>query len=251
MNRIDLDGRVAVVTGGAGEIGKAIAARLLNSGASVWLWDRLESALQASVSALSSEGTVHSQCVDICDPASVKQAVTQIRKAAGGRIDILVNNAGVSGPFVPLAQLSLDEWRYVVDVNLTGAFVCSQAVLGAMLDGGYGRIVNVASVAAKEGTPLLSAYSAAKAGMVAMTKSLGKELATTPVLVNCVTPGPTRSRMTANSPPEQVAAMISKSPMQRMMEPAEVAAMVAWLCSGDCSYTTGAVHDLSGGRSTY
>lgn len=250
MNKIDLEGRVAVVTGGSGEIGKSIAKRLLQSGASVWLWDLSEEGLKKACSELSPDGQAQWQRVDICDPANVEAALVRATQG-GGRVDILVNNAGISGAFLPLEEYPLDEWQRVLNVNLTGAFICSKAVVPVMREGGYGRIVNVASVAAKEGTPRLSAYSAAKAGLVAMTKALGKELADTKILVNCIAPGPTRTRMTAESPPEQVALMVSKSPMKRMMEPHEVAAMVAWLCSEDCSYTTGSVHDLSGGRSTY
>lgn len=250
MNRIDLEGRVAVVTGGAGEIGKAIAKRLLQSGARVWLWDLMPEGLNSATEELVAHGSVQSHCVDICSAESVNEAVAEIVRTTA-RLDILVNNAGISGPFLTLEEFPLEQWRRVVDVNLTGAFICSKSAIAPMRASGYGRIVNVASVAAKEGTPCLSAYSAAKAGMVAMTKALGKELAETPILVNCVTPGPTRTRMTAETPPDQLALMISKSPMKRMMEADEVAAMVAWLCSPDCSYTTGAVHDLSGGRSTY
>ncbi|ABE36219.1 short chain dehydrogenase family protein [Paraburkholderia xenovorans LB400] len=250
MNILDLKTRSAVVTGAAGAIGKAIAKRLLDSGAAVCLWDINEEAVKQSCAELTESGPVEWAVVDICDPLAVSVGLARVIENVG-RIDILVNNAGVSGAQVPLEEYDLSEWRRVIESNLTGAFVCSQAVIGAMRAGGYGRIVNVASVAGKEGSPRLSAYSAAKAGMIAMTKSLGKELAMSPVLVNCVTPGPTRSRMTAETPKEQLALMLSKAPMQRMMEPHEVAAMVAWLCTEECSYTTGAVHDLSGGRSSY
>lgn len=250
MNAIDLKNRSAIVTGGAGEIGKAIAKRLLESGASVWLWDVNKDGAKQSCIELSELGVVESDVVDICDPQAVSTALARVIDKTG-RIDILVNNAGVSGTQVLLEEYELSEWRRVIESNLTGAFVCSKAVIEPMRRGGYGRIVNVASIAGKEGSPKLSAYSAAKAGMIAMTKCLGKELALSPILVNCVTPGPTRSKMTADTPPDQLALFLSKVPMQRMMEPREVAAMVAWLCSEDCSFTTGAIHDLSGGRSTY
>jgi NAD(P)-dependent dehydrogenase (short-subunit alcohol dehydrogenase family) len=251
MNAIDLRDRVAIVTGAVGEIGFAIAKRLVESGARVWLWDMSEEGLRTANSALQAHGAVDGVCaVDICDEAQVAAGV-ELALRKSGRIDILVNNAGISGPHAPLSEYTLAEWRKVVDVNLNGAFICTKAVLAPMTAGNYGRIVNIASIAGKEGSPFLSAYSAAKAGMIAMTKTLGRELGNSAILVNCVTPGPTRSRMTADTPPEQLKLMLSKVPMGRLMEPSEVSAMVAWLCSEDCSFSTGAVHDLSGGRSAY
>jgi 3-oxoacyl-[acyl-carrier protein] reductase len=165
-----------------------------------------------------------------------------------GGVDILVNSAGISGPHLPAWQMDPQDWRRVLDVNLSSAFYCCRAAIPHMLEAGYGRIVNVASVAGKEGSPLLGAYSASKAGMIGLTKVLGKELATSGVLVNAITPGPTRTEMTANTPPAQVQAMVSRVPMNRMMEPEEVAAAVAWLVSRECSFTTGSILDLSGGR---
>lgn len=250
MNAIDLRGRRAVVTGGSRGMGLAIARRLLQSGATVSVWALKDAALDAAGSELQEHGAARTQGVDVSDEAGVKDAMREAVSAMGG-LDILVNSAGISGPHVPLWECSTEDWRKVIDVNLTSAFFCCRAAVPHMLQAGYGRIVNVASVAGKEGTPLLAGYSASKAGMIALTKTLAKELATSGVLVNAITPGPTRTEMLANTPPEQVKAMLSKVPMQRLLEPEEVAASVAWLVSSECSFTTGAVHDLSGGRATY
>ena len=250
MNSIDLNGQRAVVTGGSRGMGRAIAQRLLQSGATVTVWALEDAALAHCEQALSAFGTVHVRGLDVSDEAGVA-AATQEAVAAMGGIDILVNSAGISGSHVPLWECSTADWRRVLEVNLTSAFFCCRAAVPLMIEAGYGRIVNVASVAGKEGTPLLAVYSASKAGMIALTKTLAKELALSGVLVNAITPGPTRTEMFENTPPEQMKAMLARCPMQRLLEPEEVAASVAWLVSRECSFTTGSVHDLSGGRATY
>lgn len=250
MNTIDLRNRRAVVTGGSQGMGLAIARRLLDSGATVTVWALPDPALDKAARELAAHGAVRARGIDVSDEAAVAAAMGDAVEAMKGP-DILVNSAGISGPHVPLWQCPAEDWRKVLDVNLTSAFFCCRAAVPHMLRAGYGRIVNVASVAGKEGTPLLAGYSASKAGMIALTKTLAKELATSGVLVNAVTPGPTRTEMLAGTPPEQVKAMLSRVPMQRLLEPDEVAASVAWLVSEECSFTTGAVHDLSGGRATY
>jgi 2-dehydro-3-deoxy-L-rhamnonate dehydrogenase (NAD+) len=247
MNQIDLTGRRAVVTGGSRGIGRAITQRLLQSGARVSVWALEDAALQDCRDLLAAYGAVHTHGVDVSNEMEVERALRGSLAVMGG-VDILVNSAGISGPHLPVWEMQTQDWRRVLDVNLTSAFLCCRAVIPHMLEAKYGRIVNVASVAGKEGSPLLGAYSASKAGMIGLTKVLGKELATSGILVNAVTPGPTRTEMTANTPPEQVKAMVERVPMQRMMEPEEVAAAVAWLVSRDCSFTTGSILDLSGGR---
>jgi 3-oxoacyl-[acyl-carrier protein] reductase len=250
MNIIDLKGQRAIVTGGSRGMGHAIARRLLQSGATVAVWALDDAALRASERELSAHGSIKADAVDVSDEAAVTVAMKSAVAAMGG-VDILVNSAGISGPHQNGWEMNLTDWRRVMDVNLTSAFLCCRAVIPHMLDAGYGRIVNVASVAGKEGSLLLGAYSASKAGMIGLTKVLGKELATSGILVNAIAPGPTRTEMTAQTPPEQVEAMISRVPMQRMMEPEEVGAAVAWLSSRECSFTTGSVLDLSGGRAGY
>jgi len=247
VNQIDLKGQRAIVTGGSRGMGRAIAQRLLQSGAKVTVWALEDAALQDSRRALAAYGQVEARGVDVSNEDEVARAM-QAAVASMGAVDILVNSAGISGPHLPAWQMETADWRRVMDVNLSSAFFCCRAAIPHMLAAGYGRIVNVASVAGKEGSPLLGAYSASKAGMIGLTKVLGKELATSGILVNAITPGPTRTEMTANTPPEQVKAMVARVPMQRMMEPQEVAASVAWLVSRECSFTTGSVLDLSGGR---
>ena len=249
-NNIALQGRRAIVTGASRGMGKAIAQRLLESGAVVTIWALEDDALPAARKELSALGTLHARAVDVSDNDAVVAATAAAVRDMGG-IDILVNSAGISGPHVPAWEYPVADWRRVMQVNLDGAFYCCRAVVPHMKQAGYGRIVNVASVAGKEGSPLIGAYSAAKGGMIALTKTMAKELALSGVLVNAIAPGPTRTDMFANTPPEQMKAMLSRCPMQRLMEPEEVAASVAWLVSDDCSFTTGAVHDLTGGRSTY
>lgn len=250
MNRIDLQGQRAIVTGGSRGMGRAIAQRLLQSGARVTIWALEDPALGEARQALSAHGPVEVHGVDVSQEAEVETAMRAATSAMGG-LDILVNSAGISGPHGPLWQLATTDWQRVLEVNLTSAFLCCRAAVPHMLAANYGRIVNVASVAGKEAPPLLAAYSASKAGMLAITKTLGRELATSGILVNAITPGPTRTDMLAGTPPEQVQAMLARVPMQRLMEPEEVAASVAWLVSRECSFTTGSVLDLSGGRASY
>ena len=248
MNRIDLDRRRAVVTGGAQGIGRAIAERLVASGASVTLWDRDPGELDTTRQALGS-GT-GGVIVDVSDPASVERAAAETVKAAGG-IDILVNNAGIAGPTATTWEYPVDEWRQVVDIDLNGVFYCCRAVVPHMIEHGYGRIVNIASIAGKEGNPNASAYSAAKAGVIALTKSLGKELADRDIAVNCISPAAARTRIFEQISQAHVDYMLSKIPRGRFVLVEELAALVAWLVSEENSFTTGAVFDASGGRATY
>ena len=250
MNVIDLKGRVAVITGGAQGIGYATAQRMLASGASVVLWDIDAARLATAVQALSAQGTASGDTVELTDEASVAAAAAAA-VARHGRIDILVNNAGITGGNAPTWELSPAVWRQVVEVNLIAPFLTCRAVVRQMIAQGYGRIVNIASVAGKEGNPNASHYSASKAGLIALTKSLGKELATKGVLVNAVAPAAARTAIFDQMSPEHIGFMLGKIPMARFVEVDEVAAMVAWLASEECSFSTGAVFDLSGGRATY
>ena len=253
MNQIDLNGRVAVITGGAQGIGLAIAQRLLGSGAEVALWDIDAGRLAAAQAALAERhpgAKTSIQTVELTDEAAVAQA-TAATQAAHGRIDILVNNAGITGGNAPTWQLDPAVWRRVIEVNLIAPFLTCRAVLPQMIAQGYGRIVNIASVAGKEGNPNASHYSASKAGLIALTKSLGKELATQGVLVNAVAPAAAHTALFDQMAPEHIAYMLGKIPMGRLVTVDEVAAMVAWLASAECSFSTGAVFDLSGGRATY
>ena len=253
MNQIDLTGRVAVITGGAQGIGLAIAERMLNSGASVVLWD-VDAALlaqaEATLGALGKAGQVGTAIVELTVEADVADA-TQRAVAAHGRIDILVNNAGITGGNAPTWELPPEVWRRVIEVNLVAPYLTCRAVVPQMVKQGYGRIVNIASVAGKEGNPNASHYSASKAGLIALTKSLGKELATKGVLVNAVSPAAAKTAMFASMTQQHIDFMLSKIPMARFLEVNEAAAMVAWLASEECSFSTGAVFDLSGGRATY
>jgi 2-dehydro-3-deoxy-L-rhamnonate dehydrogenase (NAD+) len=250
MNKIDLDGRKAIITGGARGIGRAIAERLLDSGASCSLWDRDPARLEETAKKLSPENKVHTVAVDITRPESVEAAAEATGRHFGG-IDILVNNAGIAGATKPTWEMTPDEWREVIEVNLLGAFHCCRAVVPRMLSQKYGRIVNIASIAGKEGNPNASHYSASKAGVIALTKSLGKELAKSGILVNCVTPAVIQTEILDVVPQSHIDYMRSRIPMDRFGRKEEAAAMVAWLCSEDCSFSTGAVFDLSGGRATY
>ena len=250
MNRIDLEGRVAIVTGGAQGIGYAIAERMLDSGARVVLWDIDEAQLAKARASLAGRGGVDTGRVELSDEKSV-DAAAAAAIAAHGRIDILVNNAGITGGNAPTWELEPDVWRRVVEVNLVGPYLTCRAVVPHMVRAGYGRIVNIASVAGKEGNPNASHYSASKAGLIALTKSLAKELATKGVLVNAVSPAAAKTAIFDQMTEQHIAFMLSKIPMARFLEVGEAAAMIAWLASEECSFSTGAVFDLSGGRATY
>jgi len=247
MNKIDLVGRRAVVTGGAQGIGRAIAERLLASGAAVSIWDRDAKLLE---SAVSSGFGVHSVSADVSNAGDVEASVAATAEALGG-IDILVANAGITGPNVKLWEYPIDAWREVMEVNLNGVFLCCRAVVPLMLRQKYGRILNVASIAGKEGNPNAAAYSASKAGVIALTKSLGKELAGYNIAVNCITPAVAKTRIFEQMTQEHIDYMLAKIPRGRFLLVEEVAAMAAWLVSEENSFTTGAVFDLSGGRATY
>ena len=250
MNQIDLKGRVAAITGGARGIGYAIAERFLASGAAVALWDVDPTASAAAAVALSKKGKVDTRTVDVTDLASVEAAVKGT-EAALGPLAILVNNAGITGGNGKTWELDPAVWRQVVDVNLIGPFLCVRAVVPGMVQRKYGRIVNIASVAGKEGNPNASHYSASKAGLIALTKSLGKELAQAGVLVNCVTPAAAKTDIFKQMAQVHIDYMLSRIPMGRFVEVEEIAALVTWLASEDCSFSTGAVFDITGGRATY
>ncbi len=250
MNRIDLEGKRAVVTGGGQGIGRAIAERLLASGAAVSLWDRDRALVEATRAELAGQGTVHAMAIDVTDLAAVEGAAEATSRALGG-IDILVNNAGIAGPNHMLWEYPPGAWREVVEVDLNAVFYCCRAVVPRMLAQNYGRIVNVASIAGKEGNPSASAYAAAKAGVIALTKALGKELATHDIAVNCITPAAARTRIFDQITQEFVDYMLARIPRGRFVKVEEIASMVAWLVSAENSFTTGAVFDLSGGRATY
>ena len=249
MNQIDLKNRHAVVTGGAQGIGFAIANRLLASGASVSIWDRDQEVLSEALNRLH-VGERSSEIVDVSDGLSVSAATASTLERYG-RIDILVANAGIAGPNHKTWDYPVDTWKQVIDINLTGVFLCCRAILPHMLRNGYGRIVNVASIAGKEGNANASAYSASKAGVIALTKSLGKETAEHNIAVNCITPAAARTRIFEQLTQEHIDFMLSRIPRGRFLEVDEVSAMVAWLVSEENSFTTGAVFDLSGGRATY
>ena len=250
MNQIDLNGKNAIVTGGARGIGLAITTRLLASGANVTMWDRDQSALDATAKALNLKDRVHAVAVDIANPDSVRDAGEKTIKH-WQRVHILVNNAGIAGVTKKLWEFTPAEWQEVIQVNLNGVFLCCHAIVPHMMANKYGRIVNIASIAGKEGNPNASHYSAAKGGVIALTKSLGKELASTGILVNCVTPAVIETDILKQVSEEHIRYMLSRVPLGRFGKPTEVAALVAWLASNECSFSTGAVFDLSGGRATY
>jgi 3-oxoacyl-[acyl-carrier protein] reductase len=250
MNKIDLQNRRAVVTGGAQGIGLAIAERFLASGASVCLWDRDEPLVRKTASTLASKGNVEAIVMDVTDLDSVRNAVRKTQDALGG-IDLLICNAGIAGPSGKLWEYPPDEWQKVIDIDLTGVFNCLHLVTPLMIEKDYGRIVNVASVAGKDGNPNAGPYSAAKAGVIALTKSLGKELAEYDIAVNCITPAAAKTQIFEQMSEEHIQYMLSKIPRNRFLKVEEAASMVAWLCSAENSFTTGGVFDLSGGRSTY
>jgi 2-dehydro-3-deoxy-L-rhamnonate dehydrogenase (NAD+) len=247
MNQLDLKDRHAVITGGASGIGFAIAQRVIASGGRVTLWDRNEAALGTATATLGeSSGSVS---VDVTSQGSVRAAVAQTLKH--GNVDVLVNSAGITGPNVRMWDYPLADWEQVMAINLNGLFLCCRELVPHMRERNYGRIVNIASVAGKEGNPNASAYSASKAAVIALTKSLGKELADTGVRVNCVAPAAVKTAMFDQMSQSHIDFMLSKIPMARFGTVEEVAAMVAWLATEECSFSTGAVFDLSGGRSTY
>lgn len=250
MNAIDLKGRTAIVTGGARGIGFAIAQRMLRSGAKVALWDVDAAAMHAAVRELQDDGSTAADTVDVTDETSIGKAVAAHMRAFG-RIDILVNNAGITGGNAPLWELEPDVWRRVIDVNLIGPYLTCRATVPHMIGAGYGRIVNIASIAGKEGNPNASHYSASKAGLIALTKSLAKELATKGVLVNCITPAAAKTELFAQMQQEHIDYMLSKIPMNRFVAVDEIAAMAAWLASEECSFSTGAAFDITGGRAVY
>ncbi len=245
MNSVNLKGRTAVITGGAQGIGLAIAQRFVGSGASVVLWDIDAARLQQAQAQLDAGNAVQTAVLELTDDAQVQAAA-----AALPRIDILINNAGITGGNAPTWELAPEVWRRVLEVNLVAPYLTCRAVVPKMVAAGYGRIVNIASVAGKEGNPNASHYSASKAGLIALTKSLAKELATKGVLVNAVAPAVARTAMFEQMTQQHIDYMLGKIPMGRFVEPDEIAAMVAWLASEDCSFSTGAVFDITGGRST-
>ncbi len=247
-NTIDLAGKNAVVTGGAQGIGRAIVERFLASGAAVAIWDRDKALADKAAGAL--RGKVTTFAVDVTNYAEVERARDDTVKALG-RVDILVNNAGVAGPNVPTWEYPLQAWRDVLSINLDGPFYCCRALAPLMIAQNYGRIVNIASIAGKEGNPNAPAYSASKAGVIALTKSLGKELASYDIAVNCITPAAAKTAIFDQMTQQHIDFMLSKIPRGRFVTVEEIAALAAFCASADCSFTTGAVFDISGGRATY
>jgi 2-dehydro-3-deoxy-L-rhamnonate dehydrogenase (NAD+) len=250
VNQIDLNHRHAVITGGAQGIGLSIAVRLLASGASVSLWDRDADFIKVAMDQLRAKGSVSFEIVDVADAENVA-AATESTLGKHGRVDILVASAGIAGPNHKSWDYPIDAWKQVIDVNLTGVFLCCRAIVPHMIGQNYGRIVNISSIAGKEGNPNASAYSAAKAGVIALTKSLGKETAANNIAVNCITPAAAKTRIFDQITQEHIDFMLSKIPRGRFLKVDEVSSMVAWLVSEENSFTTAAVFDLSGGRATY
>ncbi|WP_439496618.1 SDR family oxidoreductase [Bosea sp. (in: a-proteobacteria)] len=250
MNRLDLQDRIAVITGGARGIGFAAAQRMLQSGAGVALWDIDAERLAEAAARLRPLGAVSTAVVELTDEASVTKAAADAI-AIHGKVDILVNNAGITGGNGKLWELDPATWRRVVDVNLVGPYLTCRALVPQMIELGYGRIVNIASIAGKEGNPNASHYSASKAGLIGMTKSLAKELAQAGILVNCITPAAAKTEIFDQMSQGHIDFMLSKIPMSRFLAVEEAAAMIGWLASEDCAFSTGAVFDISGGRAVY
>jgi 3-oxoacyl-[acyl-carrier protein] reductase len=250
MAKTDLAGRVAVITGAARGIGLAVAELAAARGAAIAIWDMDEAASKAAAASLGQAARASTHILDLTDAAAV-EAATQATLSAHGRVDVLVNNAGITGGNAPVWELPVAEWRRVIEVNLIAPFIVSRAVVPHMRAAGYGRVVNIASIAGKEGNPNASHYSASKAGLIGLTKSLGKELAGSGVLANCVTPAAAETDIFKQMTPQQIAWMRSKIPMDRFVQVEEIAELVCWLASESCSFSTGAVFDISGGRATY
>jgi NAD(P)-dependent dehydrogenase (short-subunit alcohol dehydrogenase family) len=250
MNKLDLHQRTAVITGGARGFGYAIAERMLESGASVSLWDVDASRLETAAQMLANRGRVHTAVLDLTDEQEILRA-KQEAISAFGKIDILVNNAGITGGNAPTWELDPQTWRKVIDVNLIAPYLLCRAIVPHMLEQKYGRIINVASIAGKDGNPNASHYSASKAGLIALTKSLAKEVATQNILVNCVTPAAARTEMFDQMEQRHIDYMTSKIPMGRLLQVHELSALVSWLATEECSFSTGAVFDISGGRAVY
>ncbi len=251
MNKLDLAGRVAIVTGGARGIGLAVAQRIVASGGAVSIWDMDAAKAEESRAALAAGGAkVTAEVLDLTEEAAVAAAM-QRTVAAHGKLDILVNNAGITGGNAPSWEIPVAQWRRVIDVNLNAPFIVASAAVPHLLANGWGRVVNIASVAGKEGNPNAAHYSASKAGIIGYTKSLAKELAQKNVLVNCVTPAAAKTDIFNQMTEQHIAFMLSKIPMGRFVEVEEIAALVCWLASPDCSFSTGGVFDISGGRATY
>ena len=248
MNRLDMNGRGAIVTGGAAGIGLAIAQRLAASGARLSLWDRDAAALAAAAKLLGND--THTATVDVTREEAVAAAFASSVTALG-RVDAQICSAGITGPNAAVEKYPVAAWRETIDINLTGVFLCNRAAIAHMTAHDYGRIVNIASIAGKEGNPNASAYSASKAGVIALTKSLGKELAKTGIRVNCVSPAAVKTGMFAQMTQAHIDFMLSKIPMGRFGGVEEIASLVSWLATEDCSFSTGAVFDLSGGRAVY
>lgn len=240
-------GKTAVITGGASGLGLEVAKRIVSEGGRVSIWDANREALESAATSVKASLICH---IDVSDYTKVKESAAQCKRVLG-KIDILVNSAGITGATVPVTEFPIDSWRRVIDVNLTSLFYCCREVVPFMEENGYGRVVNIASVAGKEGNPNASAYSASKAGVIGFTKSLGKELATKGVLVNCITPATFESPILSQMPQSQIDYMRSRIPIGRLGEAAESAALACWLASDECSFSTAATFDISGGRTTY
>jgi 3-oxoacyl-[acyl-carrier protein] reductase len=250
MNHYDFKGRTAIVTGAARGLGLAITECLLHGGAAVAMWDTNAQELEAQARRLQARGRIVTAAVDVTDEGQVAAATANAQKALG-HVDILVNNAGISGVVRRSWEYPVDEWRRIMAVNVEGVYLCCRAVIPAMVAQKYGRIVNIASIAGKNGNPQLTPYSTSKAAVIGFTKALGKDLAKDGVVVNCITPTAVHTDMVKSFPQSAVDAILAQTPMGRMGRPEELAAMVAWMCSEDCSFTTGGVFDISGGRATY